>query len=1230
MTASQTQPDVIPPPRYGHRPIVGKLLALGGLLIGGLVILGVLSAFAWFVRPDTESPSVSYTDKEIARAKADRNVSFDPDNPIVVHVDVPQGDLDKVAAVWGDGQKPPPPEKVKDLVATGALPKWFPRGESPVLEKLVDEGSLPPVAERVGPQPVVLRSVDAVPGMKPYYGGTWLRAETAPQGVDRFIWQTLDCGLFLWSPQGYPLRPHLAAKPLESLNDGREFILTIRKGIRYSDGHEVDTDDIMFWWHYEVLNGVNRNSPPAWMVPGGKRGTITKLDKYRVKFTFEEPYGLFPEILACSGDILHSPKHYLGPLHPGLRRPEDRANPNDETEIVGEKDKIEAGMKRLGVSNAEAMYGLLNNLNNPEMPVLRPWMLRRVQSVPPIVLVRNPFYYVVDEEGNQLPYVDQVMNIVKMSKMMPQTIAGGKTSFQDLEVRFKDYTELMNRSRTNGYKVLHWYDGTRSQFVITPNLNRVVPKDDPHIAWKAKLLADKRFRRALSLAIDRQQCIRANWKGLGEPSQVSPGKASPFRHDRSAEAAIEPDLDKARKEANALLDEVWRKLGADPSHRDAEGFRTTDSKNKLLFYLDFCENTGIGPSEFIVEDWKEIGLRVVPRNRARSLFVWDKNAANFDMNIYFSGCEFMPLLSPRMYIPVTAGTYFATRWGRWYNTGGFWAEQEAEQARTSPESPSAKSKAKQDDLALPVPKYDPDDPGQEHPMRKAIRAYEAARQAATAEERKRLFDQVLDIAAEQVWSIGIATAPPKLVVVKDGFKGVPQKALYGDVFATPGNLAPETFYFEHEKDRTHDVGTETRLLDHIRKPKQMGETSSDDSASGGGAILRSLLLAVLAVLLVLVVLRHPYIARRLVIMVPTLLVISISAFIIIQLPPGDFLTARLTQLEEMGTDSKDAQKQIEQLEDYFHFDDPPWKQYCRWMGFYYFVDLYTGQERDDIYSTWQEALAQAEKDDKPAPPKPNLYFKPANEGLLQGNLGRPMETPEKKINDIVGDRITLTFFISLGTILFTWAVAIPIGIYSAVRQYSVGDYALTFIGFVGMCVPGFLLALVLAAVTDIEGLFSAEFVTQAHWNLPKVIDLLKHIWIPVIVMGVTGTAGMIRVMRANLLDELRKPYVITAMAKGVRPAKLLFKYPVRLALNPFISTIGGIFPRLVSGGAIVAIVLSLPTVGPLMLKALFAQDMYMAGSMLMMLSLLGVLGTLVSDMMLLWLDPRIRFKGGSR
>jgi ABC-type dipeptide/oligopeptide/nickel transport system permease component len=323
-----------------------------------------------------------------------------------------------------------------------------------------------------------------------------------------------------------------------------------------------------------------------------------------------------------------------------------------------------------------------------------------------------------------------------------------------------------------------------------------------------------------------------------------------------------------------------------------------------------------------------------------------------------------------------------------------------------------------------------------------------------------------------------------------------------------------------------------------------------------------------------------------------MLVISVIVFSIIQLPPGDYLSTRIMQLQESG-DDVDLQR-VEELKNMFHFDEPRWKRYCRWMGLYWFASY----DKKDL-------------------------------GLIQGNMGRSMETTDL-VNDMIGDRILLTVLISLGTIIFTWATAIPIGIYSAVKQYSLSDYLLTFLGFIGMCVPAFLLALILMALSGVSGLFSARFAAQPEWDWPKVVDMLKHIWIPVVVLGVGGTAGMIRVMRANLLDELKKPYVVTARAKGVRPMKLLFKYPVRLALNPFISGIGGIFPALVSGNAIVSIVLSLPTVGPVMLSALFSQDMYLAASMLMVLSLLGVLGMLVSDLLLLWLDPRIRFKGGTR
>jgi peptide/nickel transport system permease protein len=251
-------------------------------------------------------------------------------------------------------------------------------------------------------------------------------------------------------------------------------------------------------------------------------------------------------------------------------------------------------------------------------------------------------------------------------------------------------------------------------------------------------------------------------------------------------------------------------------------------------------------------------------------------------------------------------------------------------------------------------------------------------------------------------------------------------------------------------------------------------------------------------------------------------------------------------------------------------------------------------------------------------------------GLLRGDMGNSFEW-NRPVSKLIGPRVFLTVLISLATILFTWAIAIPIGIYSAVRQYSVGDYAFTFLGFVGLATPNFLLALIFMYIgysvfgVSAGGLFSPQYL-NAPWTLAKLADLLAHVWIPVVVIGTAGTAGLIRVMRGNLLDELRKQYVMTARAKGVARWKLILKYPVRVALNPLISTVGWVLPGIVSGATITAVVLGLPTTGPLLLRSLMNQDMYLAGSMVMMLSFLTVVGTLISDLLLLWLDPRIRFE----
>ncbi|MEM7625486.1 MAG: ABC transporter substrate-binding protein [Planctomycetota bacterium] len=1011
-----------------------------------------------------------------------------------------------------------------------------PQGESPILRALVEAGELPPLAERLPARPVVMAGSDGIGE----YGGTWLRLAIAPDDVSVIDYRLSGPFLARWSPLGYPIVPHLAEQITPS-DELRTWTVKLRPGTRWSDGQPYTADDIMYWWQYDINNEFTTTSVPSWMAQAGKPGQIERIDDYTVRFTFHNPYPLFLEALAGAKVLTGTPRHYLKPFHPD---PE-----------VGDTDLIADTMRRYQLPSPGSVYGYVKAWNNPEHPRLWPWVMRTYSANPPYVFVRNPYYYVVDTAGNQLPYIDRLQFDVLESRMLALTAANGGASMQARHIRFADYTELMSRRETAGTRVLHWYPAVRSTFAINPNLNRRVDPDEPATRWKAQLLADRRFRQALSLALNRAEIMKAEQSGIGRPSQVAPGPESKFHHPTLSEAYVEYDP----KRANQLLDD----LGL--TQRDARGMRMFPDGTPMSFFLDFTALTGAGPTEFIVDDWATVGIRTTARERARPLFYVEKDSSDFDFNVWTGESDLMPMLMPRYFIPFNTESFYAVGWGRWYMNGGFYGSPQAEGLRG----------------ALPVPK--------DHPMYAAISAYEAALVATDPGEQARLMAQMMDIAAENVWSISISTPPPVPVVIDQRMRNVPENALSGVIFSTPSNAGVETYFF---KGADNSPGATAEIKNAVRRVIPRPAADGSDGRGSVGRIIVLMVVGIAVVFLGLLAWRHPFVWRRLVIMVPTLLLISVITFVIIQLPPGDFLSTRIMLLQESGDDAN--LRQIEDLKELFHFEEPAWRQYLRWMGFNWFVT-----------------------------------FDSADTGLLQGNLGRSMET-QSPINELVGDRLLLTMGISIGTILLTWLIALPIGIYSAVRQYSPTDYVLTVIGFLGMCTPAFLLALVLMAVSGVSGLFSPEYAAQPEWTWGKVVDLLQHIWIPIVVLGAGGTAGMIRIMRANLLDELRKPYVTTARAKGVRPLKLLIKYPVRMALNPFVSGIGHLFPQIVSGGAIVAMVLALPTVGPLLLSALFTEDMYLAGSMLMVLSLLGVLGTLVSDLLLLWLDPRIRFQGGTR
>ena len=334
-----------------------------------------------------------------------------------------------------------------------------------------------------------------------------------------------------------------------------------------------------------------------------------------------------------------------------------------------------------------------------------------------------------------------------------------------------------------------------------------------------------------------------------------------------------------------------------------------------------------------------------------------------------------------------------------------------------------------------------------------------------------------------------------------------------------------------------------------------------------------------------------YIARRLILSLFTIVMISMLAFFIIELPEGDLASKRYDRTTAYTSGDAQATEIMVALREYLQLDRPIYVRYAYWI--------------------WN---------------------------MLQGDLGRSFGPTghglavQVSVKQVIGDRIWTTIGLTGFTIMVTWTLAIPIGIYSAVRQHSVGDYLFTFMGFTGLAVPDFLLGLVLLYIgyayfdQSVGGLFSADYANEP-WSVGKVLDMIEHLWIPAIVLGTSGTASLIRIMRNNLLDELGKPYVVTARAKGVGRVRTILKYPVRVALNPLISTIGYLLPALVSGSVIVSVVLSLPTIGPVLLTAIEDEDIYLAGFVVLLIGMLTVFGTLLSDILLAVIDPRIKFSG---
>lgn len=1095
--------------------------------------------------------------KALPEVEESRSALPDPDNPLVFHQFVDYSKIDSAP--------------------------WRPRKEAPMLAELVEAGKLPPVRERVGEEPIVVEGYEG----NGQYGGKWHFAQTDMR--QRLGQRYNFVGFVRWSPEGPPVVPYFA-RDWKISRDKRTYTFYLRKGMKWSDGHPFTTKDILF--AYDINMGMlnyrtalqEGEEPKIPNLPVGLTvdTKVEALDSHTIRFTFKEPNGVFLQNLATFQGMrfFTAPEHYLRQY-------------NFVSGGGGNVELIEKIQQEKGYASPKQVFRFVIQPNNPDLPSMAPWICRKQAASPPYTYVRNPYYPMVDTEGRQLPYLDWMFVEAKDSKILDMNVTQGIFSVFPFLDGYVDYTHVMDQAKAGqkplfarlmnnlgfknvgkkdpGYKVKHWYTADTSKYSIFFNLNKWVREGDTEAANKNELFKNVNFRRAMSLAIDRERINEALFSGVQDTVQSFPRKESPFYVPGTLEKYAEFDPERA----NALLDE------AGYTNYDEEGFRTFKDGSPILIEYIIQDTLWEGVTRFVIEDWQNVGINAILVIRGPSLLSTMINSLTFDVIARNSNNEFLPILEPRLFVPRT-GSYYALGYYQYFEMLETFTHEEIV-AREIPQ-------------LAPVPK--------DHPLKKAFDIWREAQKETEIEKQAEVFSEVVKIAAENVWSIGLVDSAQTPVVVKKDFHNVSDSGVSAWDFLTPYNMYPETFYSTSmdTKEETEELMSQIVTAQFDNESDKFATSVENTETTLFGKVIAVMIWIIIGALLIAflayLITAKPYIMHRLLLMIPTLLVISIIAFSVINLPDGNYVTNKIMEMESKGQKMDDDEIQI--LTEMFYLEDPLLVKYARWMGLRWFVT-----------------------------------FENSDKGLLQGHMGYSMET-KRPVGAMIGDRLLLTMGISLFSVLFMWVLSLPLGVYIALKQYSFTDYAITFIGFLGMCVPNFVLALMFIALAEswfgikISGLFSPEFASTPGWSFAKILDLLKHIWVPVIVSAAAGTGASIRGTRANMLDEMRKPYVATSLAKGVSFKKTMAKYPFRMILNPFVSSIGNIFPLLVSGGALIAIVLSLPTIGPLQLNSVMSQDMYMAGSLMMLFTFLSVIGTLVSDLLLLVLDPRIRYTGGNR
>ncbi len=599
--------------------------------------------------------------------------------------------------------------------------------EAPMLTELVEAGKLPPVEERLPEEPLVIVPVEEVGE----YGGTWRRVwlgKADGPGPDRITTERL----IYFTPDGRELVPNIA-QSWEVSAEGKEFTFYLREGMKWSDGEPFTADDIMFWYEDMVLNDELTPVKPAWLTIGGNLGRVEKVSTYAVKFVFDQPYGLFLKYLAGppGHGICYYPKHYLKQFHPNY-------TPEEELTALTKEAGFEFWYQLFGDKTDRWM--------NTDLPVLSAWKCTVPATRPIMVLERNPYYWKIDIEGNQLPYVDRINHeFVENIELVNIRAVSGQIDMQARHILWENYTLFMENRDEGNYRVAKYKDDFETNMAIALNLNH----KDPVLR---QIFDDDRFRKALSLAINRNEINQLCYLGIcEEPRQVVPLPESEYFCEELAYAYI----DYNPGEANRLLDEMGLKRGPD-------GIRLRPDGKPLMITIEFTPAFGpwADACELVAQYWTAVGVKTAVKSEERSLFYTRKAALEHDVGIWTGSVGMQPLIDPRWYMPWSEESIHAIGYAQWYQSGGKVGEK---------------------------PTGD---------LLKTIELYEEIKKTPSDAKQKELFQEILKLNAKNLWVIGTLSSPPLLGIISNNMKNVPETGLFSWVLHSPKNFNPEQFFFK--------------------------------------------------------------------------------------------------------------------------------------------------------------------------------------------------------------------------------------------------------------------------------------------------------------------------------------------------------------------------------------------------------------------------------------------------